>query len=59
MLGLLPHMASRREDHGTDTKGQWNRVQLTDKQWKAMLIITACRVRHTYPSETGYSTAYM
>ena len=23
MLGLAPHMASRREDHGSDSKGRW------------------------------------
>ena len=31
MLGLAPHMASRREDHGSDSKGRWTWVQLTGK----------------------------
>ena len=59
MLGLAPHIASRREDHGADSKGRWTWVQLTGKQGKSILVVTAYRVSQTYPSEAGYSTAYM
>ena len=59
MLGLAPHMASRREDNGLDTKGRWTWVQLSGKQGKSILVVTAYRVSQTYPSEAGYFTAYM
>ena len=59
MLGLAPHMASRREDQGSDSKGRWTWVQLTGNQGKAILVITASGVSQTYPSEAGYSTVFM
>lgn len=58
-MGLLPHIASRSEDHGADKVGRWMLVQLTGKRSKSILIITAYRVSQTYPSEVGCSTAYM
>ena len=59
MLGLAPHTASRREDHGTDKKGRWTWAQLIGRSGKSILIIAAYRVSQTYPGEAGYSTAYM
>lgn len=52
-------MASRREDHGTDKQCQWKWVQLSGKRGKFILIVTTYRFNQTYPSEAGYSTAYM
>ena len=59
MLGTTGKISGRLEANGADNRGRWTWVQLTGEKDKKVLIVSAYRVSQTYPSEAGYSTAYM
>ena len=59
MLDLTDKISGRIEADGTDSKGRWTWVQLLGKKFQKKLLASAYRVSQTYPSEAGYSTAYM
>ena len=59
MLGLTENLAGRLEEKGIDKSGRWTWVQLTGGKGEKVLLISAYRVSQTYPSEVGYTTAFV